>query len=64
MASRIVWSDPEMDFLVSERRRRNDEYHFMFRDNKMEFWKSIAEEYIGDIIEYILLANTSKNRGI
>ena len=64
MASRIIWSEPKTDFLVSKRRRSNDEYHSMFRGNKIEFWKSVTEEYIGDIIEHILLANANRNGGI
>jgi Myb/SANT-like DNA-binding domain len=40
--SRITWRDTEIDLLVSERRRRNDEYHARFRGNKTEFWQSVA----------------------
>jgi hypothetical protein len=39
---RITWNDPETDFLVSERRRRNEEYHRRYRGNKTEFWESIS----------------------
>jgi hypothetical protein len=42
MTTKIIWEDPEMDLLISERRRRNDEYHTRFRGNKVEFWESIA----------------------
>jgi hypothetical protein len=42
MAARIIWNDPETDLLVSERRRRNVEYHLRFRGNKTEFWESVA----------------------
>ncbi len=42
MAARIIWNNPETDLLVSERRRRNVEYHLRFRDNKTEFWESVA----------------------
>jgi len=42
MAARIFWNDPEADLLVSERRRRNVEYHLRFRGNKTEFWESVA----------------------
>ena len=42
MSTRIIWGDPETDLLVSERRRRNDEYHLRFRGNKTEFWESVA----------------------
>jgi hypothetical protein len=27
MAARVIWEDPATNLLVSERRRRNDEYH-------------------------------------
>ena len=40
--SRIIWGDAETDFLVEERRRRNDEYHFRYRGDKTEFWASVA----------------------
>lgn len=39
---RCVWGDAETDFLVSERRRRNYEYHFQHRGDKTEFWASVA----------------------
>ena len=42
MAARIIWEDPETDLLVSERRRRNGEYHSRFRGNKTEFWQSVT----------------------
>jgi hypothetical protein len=42
MAARFIWNDPETDLLVSERRRRNVEYHLRFRGNKTEFWESVA----------------------
>src|ERR1700722_909241 len=29
MTSRIIWSEPETDLLVSERARRNEEYYFV-----------------------------------
>jgi hypothetical protein len=30
MAARVIWEDPATDLLVSERRRRNDEYHMKY----------------------------------
>ena len=44
MASRgrILWGNPETDLLVSERRRRNHEFHYRHRGNKTAFWESIA----------------------
>jgi Myb/SANT-like DNA-binding domain len=38
----IEWDDAETEFLVEERRRRNYEYHFVHRRNKVEFWESIS----------------------
>ena len=42
MPTRIIWDDAEMDLLVSERRRRNHEFHYSYRGNKIEFWESVA----------------------
>lgn len=42
MAARVIWEDPATDLLVSERRRRNDEYHIRYRGNKTEFWNSVS----------------------
>jgi len=42
MAARIIWNDPETELLVSERKRRNVEYHLRFRGNKLDFWESVA----------------------
>jgi len=39
---RIVWDDPETDLLVSERRRRNFEFHRRYRSCKVPFWESVA----------------------
>lgn len=38
----IVWGEAETDFLVEERRRRNEEYHYVYRRSKAEFWESIS----------------------
>ena len=46
MASRIIWSEPETDLLVSERARRNEEYYFVYRGNKTGFWESTGGEYM------------------
>jgi hypothetical protein len=35
--SRIVWDDPETDLLVSERKRRNFEFHRRYRGCKVVF---------------------------
>ena len=61
MAARIFWNDPEADLLVSERRRRNVEYHLGLEVTKLSFGKVSPEEYIGDIILHTLLANASRN---
>ena len=42
MPTRVIWDDPETDLLVSERRRRNEEYYRRYRDNKLEFWESVS----------------------
>lgn len=41
-SARIIWGDAETDLLVSERRRRNHEYHYTYRGNKTPFWESVA----------------------
>jgi hypothetical protein len=38
----IEWVDPFTNFLVEERRRRNDEYHDRYGRRRMEFWESVA----------------------
>ena len=40
--TRILWGEAETDMLVEERRRRNDEYHYVYRGNKEGFWESVA----------------------
>ena len=51
-AARIIWEDAETDYLVKERRRRNHKYHYVFHENKLEFWRSVARRinrhYNGD----------------
>ena len=42
MPTRVIWDDPETDLLVSERRRRNEEYYRRYRGNKLEFWESVS----------------------
>jgi hypothetical protein len=41
-SSRIIWGEAETDLLISERKRRNYEYHYTFRRNKTEFWESVG----------------------
>ena len=51
-AARITWGDAETEYLVEERRRRNYEYHYNYRGNKLRFWRSVARRinrrYNGD----------------
>ena len=42
--SQIVWGEAETDFLVEERRRRNYEYHYVYRRSKEEFWESVSRK--------------------
>jgi hypothetical protein len=35
--TQIVWGEAETDFLIEERRRRNYEYHYVYRRSKVEF---------------------------
>jgi hypothetical protein len=61
MAARIIWSDPETDLLVSERRRRNFEFHTRFRGTRRNFGIVLPEGYIEHSITDIPLANASRN---
>lgn len=38
----IQWGDAECDLLVSERLRRNQEYHNMAGRSRVAFWESVA----------------------
>lgn len=40
----IVWGEAETDYLVEERRRRNHEYHNVYRRSKVEFWESVSRK--------------------
>ena len=42
--TQIIWGDAETDFLVEERRRRNHEYHYVYRRSKAEFWESVSRK--------------------
>ena len=42
MALRIIWNELETDLLVLKKARRNEEYYFVYRGNKMGFWKNIG----------------------
>lgn len=44
MSSRILWSEAETDLLVKERRRRNYEYHYVYRTSKAGFWESVSRK--------------------
>ena len=41
--TRLVWGEPETDLLVEERRQRNEEYHFRYREDKKGFWESVSQ---------------------
>ena len=38
----ILWTDAESDYLISQRRRRNDEFHNIPGRSRARFWESIA----------------------
>jgi hypothetical protein len=38
----IQWRVAETDFLVNERRYRNDEFHSMPGRSRVEFWESVV----------------------
>ncbi len=42
----VQWYDPHTDFLVDERRRRNEEYHNTYGRSRQEFWSSVARRFI------------------
>ena len=42
----VQWHDPHTDFLVDERRRRNEEYHNTYGRSRQEFWSSVARRFI------------------
>ena len=38
----ILWTDAESDYLIRQRRRRNDEFHNIPGRSRARFWKSVA----------------------
>ena len=42
----IQWFDEYTDYLVEERRRRNDEFHNEYGRDRSRFWRSIARRFI------------------
>jgi hypothetical protein len=38
----ILWRIPETDYLVDERRRRNEQFHSIEGTSRVEFWESVA----------------------
>ena len=38
----ILWTDAESDYLISQRRRRNDEFHNIPGRSRARFWESVA----------------------
>lgn len=42
-SSRELWTDPQIQLLIHERRRRNFEYHYFFPGrSRVAFWQQIA----------------------
>ena len=37
-----MWSDPEIQLLINERRTRNEEFYEMAGRSKVAFWTSVA----------------------
>jgi len=42
----VQWTEPYVNFLIDERRRRNDEYHNTYGSSRQEFWSSVARRFI------------------
>jgi len=38
----ILWTDAESDYLIRQRRRRNDEFHDIPGRSRARFWESVA----------------------
>ena len=38
----ILWRMPETDYLVEERRRRNEQFHNIEGTSRVDFWESVA----------------------
>ena len=38
----ILWTDAESDYLIRQRRRRNDEFHDILGRSRARFWESVA----------------------
>ena len=47
------WHDPMVDMLISERRRRNDDYHNQYGRSRQEFWRSVARRFICAIFHFM-----------
>ena len=62
--TRILWGEAETDMLVEERRRRNDEYHYVYRGNKEGFWEVWREEFADDSAADILVVSAKISSGI
>jgi hypothetical protein len=54
MSQQISWYDPYVDFLVEERRRRNEQFHVMYGRSRQEFWNSVARRFICLIFDLLL----------
>jgi hypothetical protein len=42
----ISWEDVYVDYLVEERRRRNDQYHETYGRSRQSFWDSVARRFV------------------
>ena len=44
MPNTIDWNDNEVQMLINERKRRNEEYWFMLGRLKLPFWEEVAKK--------------------
>lgn len=44
MPNTIDWNDNEVQMLINERKRRNEEYWFMLGRSKLPFWEEVAKK--------------------
>ena len=45
MPHHVHWYDAYVDFLVDEKRRRNDQYHETYGRSRMDFWETVARRF-------------------
>ena len=53
----IFWHDPYVDYLIDERKRRNDEYYNIYGRSRLEFWELVARRFILILYTYLILKN-------